>query len=188
MYNIHICIVWQALCILYGKLFKLINVSPHHLVCCHVNHKSWRLYQNTHATLRSNQNVAFSWTFVSFGFLLWFSPFVSQYLSAAVYLSLCQKKHSYLANCDARIRKAVQAQSSMTKKPSVIPPCLQLFGWRAFCCIMLRRPFLMLPCASKKAFCCSVLRRPVVMLLLWYLWTVFIEFQFEMAIVSYSIT
>ena len=135
-----------------------------------------------------NQNFAYSWTVVSFGFLLWFPPFVSLYLSAAVYLSLCQKKHSYLANCDARIRKAVQAQSSMTKKPSVIPPCLQLFGWRAFCCIMLRRPFLMLPCASKKAFCCSVLRRPVVMLLLWYLWTVFIEFQFEMAIVSYSIT
>ena len=140
MYNIHICIVWQALCILYGKLFKLINVSPHHLVCCHVNHKSWRLYQNTHATLRSNQNVAFSWTFVSFGFLLWFSPFVSQYLSAAVYLSLCQKKHSYLANCDARIRKAVQAQSSMTKKPSVIPPFssgpwnfLLLCAGKAFC-------------------------------------------------------
>ena len=36
------------------QVFHLINVSPHNCVCWHVNHKSWRLYQSTHATLRYN--------------------------------------------------------------------------------------------------------------------------------------
>ena len=186
---IYICIVWQALCILYGKLFKLINVSPHHLVCCHVNHKSWRLYQNTHATLRSNQNAVFH---ELFSLLVFFFGFLLLYPNICLLLCIfpCARRSIHILPTVMRAsekpskHKAAWQKSLLSSHP---------FHWDHGTVwlkgiLLLRRPFLMLPCASKKAFCCSVLRRPVVMLLLWYLWTVFIEFQFEMAIVSYSIT
>ena len=166
MYNIHICIVWQALCILYGKLFKLINVSPHHLVCCHVNHKSWRLYQSTHATLRSNQNVAF---FMNF-FLFWFSSLVFSFC-IPIFVCCCV---SFLVPEEAFIscqlwcahQKSRPSTKQHDKKafchPTLFIGSMELFVWSAFCCFMQRRPFLMLPCVTEKAFCYFVLGRPFV--------------------------